>query len=122
MRWWYSPLHVKTWELSVPQGAYARYEKDVASVAHVIGRRGAVPDRIVEGEEVVVPTFELAVNPQIRLSEIKARRLTVKATLNLAICWKILKAFMTTTDKNVNVKNNERLDNQQERLKSLWDF
>lgn len=58
----------------LPQGALARYEKDVASVAYVIARRGAVPDRIVEGEEVLVPTFEIAANPQIRLSEIKARR------------------------------------------------
>jgi hypothetical protein len=58
----------------LPQGALARYEKDVASIAHVISRRGGVPDKIVEGEEVLVPTFEIAVNPQIRLSEIKARR------------------------------------------------
>lgn len=58
----------------LPQGALARYERDVASVAYVIPRRGAVPDRITEGEEVLVPTFEIAVNPQIRLSEIKARR------------------------------------------------
>lgn len=58
----------------LPQGALARYEKDVASVAHVIGRRGQVPDRIVEGEEVLVPTWEIAANPQIRISEIKARR------------------------------------------------
>jgi hypothetical protein len=58
----------------LPQGALARYERDVASVAYVISRRGAVPDRITEGEEVLVPTFEIAVNPQIRLSEIKARR------------------------------------------------
>jgi hypothetical protein len=58
----------------LPQGALARYEKDVTSVAHVVARRGAVPDMIVEGEEVLVPTWEIAVNPQIRLSEIKARR------------------------------------------------
>lgn len=58
----------------LPQGALARYEKDVSSVAHVIGKRAAVPTRIVEGEEVLVPTWEIAVNPQIRLSEIKARR------------------------------------------------
>ena len=58
----------------LPQGALARYEKDVASVAYVISRRGAVPDRITEGEEVLVPTFEIGTNPQIRLSEIKARR------------------------------------------------
>lgn len=58
----------------LPQGALARYEKDVASVAHVIGRRGQVPDKVVEGEEVLVPTWEIAANPQIRISEIKARR------------------------------------------------
>jgi hypothetical protein len=58
----------------LPQGAYARYEKDVRATAWVISRRGAVPDMIIEGEEVLVPTFEIATNPQIRLSEVKARR------------------------------------------------
>jgi hypothetical protein len=58
----------------LPQGAYARYEKDVRQTAQVIPRRGAVPDGITEGEEILVPTFEIATNPTIRLSEIKARR------------------------------------------------
>lgn len=58
----------------LPQGALARYERDVASVATVISRRGAVPDQIQEGEEILVPTFEIAANPTVRLSEIKARR------------------------------------------------
>lgn len=58
----------------LPQGALARYEKDVAGVAYVISRRGNVPDRYVEGEEILVPTFEIATNPSIRISEIKARR------------------------------------------------
>lgn len=58
----------------LPQGALARYERDVASVATIISRRGAVPDQIQEGEEILVPTFEIAANPQVRLSEIKARR------------------------------------------------
>jgi len=58
----------------LPQGALARYERDVTAKAYVLSRRGAVPDAIVEGEEVLVPTFEIATNPQIRLSEIKARR------------------------------------------------
>lgn len=58
----------------LPQGALARYERDVASVAHVVSRRGAVPDQITEGEEILVPTFEIAAYPTIRLSEIKARR------------------------------------------------
>ena len=58
----------------LPQGAYARYEKDVHVTATVVSRRGAVPDQFIEGEEVLVPTFEIATNPTIRLSEIKARR------------------------------------------------
>ena len=58
----------------LPQGALARYERDVASTANVISRRGGVPDLITEGEEILVPTWEIAANPTIRLSEIKARR------------------------------------------------
>jgi len=58
----------------LPQGALARYERDVAAIAHVLSRRGAVPDQIQEGEEVLVPTFEIAAHPTVRLSEIKARR------------------------------------------------
>lgn len=58
----------------LPQGAYARYEKDVRALAFVLSRRGAVPDMIVEGEEILVPTFEIATHPTVRLSEVKARR------------------------------------------------
>ena len=60
--------------MELPQGALARYERDVASIAHVISRRGAVPEQIQEGEEFLVPTFEIAARPTVRLSEIKARR------------------------------------------------
>ena len=58
----------------LPQGALARYEKDLGSVATVISRQGGVPDRFVESEELLVSTFEIGVNPTIKLSEIKARR------------------------------------------------
>ncbi|MFW6172963.1 MAG: HK97-fold major capsid protein [Elusimicrobiota bacterium] len=58
----------------LPQGALPRYERDVAAIAHVIARRGAVPNQIQEGEEIIVPTFEIAAHPTVRLSEIKARR------------------------------------------------
>jgi len=60
--------------LELPQGALARYERDVASIAHIVSRRGAVPQAIQEGEEFLVPTFEIAAYPTVRLSEIKARR------------------------------------------------
>jgi len=58
----------------LPQGALARYERDPAAIAHVVARKGAVPDMFVEGEEVLVPTFEIAAHPTVKLSEIKARR------------------------------------------------
>lgn len=58
----------------LPQGALARYERDVAATAHRLPRRGAVPDQIIEGDEVLVPTFEIAAYPTIKLSEIQARR------------------------------------------------
>lgn len=58
----------------LPQGALPRYEKDVRQTSQVISRRGAVPRGITEGEEILVPLFEIATHPTIRLSEVKARR------------------------------------------------
>ena len=59
---------------SLPQGALARYERDVAVKSYVIPKRGAVPTAEVEAEELLVPTVELAAHPQIRLNEIRQRR------------------------------------------------
>lgn len=56
------------------QGQTPRYERDVAAVATTISKRGAVPHQIVEGEEILVPTFEIAAFPSVRMSEIQARR------------------------------------------------
>ena len=58
----------------LPQGALARYERDVAVKSYVIPKRGAVPSAEVEAEELLVPTIELAAHPQLRLNEIRARR------------------------------------------------
>lgn len=58
----------------LPQGALPRYERDIAVKSYVISKRGAVPDSIVEAEELLVPTFEIACNPQIRLNEVRQRR------------------------------------------------
>ena len=81
----------------LPQGAYARYERDVRSVAWVISRRGAVPDMITEGEEILVPTFEIATNPTIRLSEIKARRFYIVDRAQI----KAKEAIQKTEDLNI---------------------
>jgi len=42
--------------------------------AIVISRTGISPNKIIQGQEILVPTFEIASNPTIQLSEIKARR------------------------------------------------
>ena len=93
----------------LPQGALPRYEKDVASVAYVISRRGNVPDRIVEGEEVLVPLFELAVNPTIRLSEIKARRFYIvdRAQMKAKEALQKLEDTEVLSDINAAVKSNQ---------------
>lgn len=58
----------------LPQGAYARYEKDVRATATTVARRGGVIESQQEGEEILVPTFEIVTNPTVRISEVKARR------------------------------------------------
>lgn len=58
----------------LPQGALARYERDVAVKSYVIPKRGSVPFAEVEAEELLVPTIELAANPTIRLNEVRQRR------------------------------------------------
>jgi hypothetical protein len=81
----------------LPQGAYARYEKDVREIAWVISRKGAVPDGITEGEEVLVPTFEIASNPTIRLSEVKARRFYIVDRAQI----KAKEAIQKEEDRNI---------------------
>ncbi|KKK85465.1 hypothetical protein LCGC14_2773020, partial [marine sediment metagenome] len=74
----------------LPQGVYPIYDKDIKIPAYVVGKRGQAPDRIVEGERVTIPTWELVAYPQARFSQIKARRFNLvdriqtRARLDLA--------------------------------------
>lgn len=61
----------------LPQGALPVYDKDVDAKAFVISKRGQVPDQVIEGERVMVPTFEIVSYPQVRFSQIKERRFNV---------------------------------------------
>lgn len=61
----------------LPQGALARYERDVAVKSYVIPKRGSVPTAEVEAEELLVPTIEIAANPTIKLQEVRQRRFYV---------------------------------------------
>lgn len=58
----------------LPQGVLPRYERDVTAKAYTVSKRGAVPTAEIEAEEVLVPTFEIAANPVLRYSEVRARR------------------------------------------------
>lgn len=58
----------------LPQGVLPRYERDVTAKAWTVSKRGAVPTSEIEAEELIVPTFEIAANPVLRYSEVRARR------------------------------------------------
>jgi len=61
----------------LPQGALARYEKDIEAPATLISKRGEVPVQIIEGEDFLVPTFEIASYPTVRLSQVKQRMFNI---------------------------------------------
>ena len=61
----------------LPQGALARYEKDIDCAAYRISKRGQVPDKVIEGDDFLVPTFEIASYPQIRISQVKERMFNI---------------------------------------------
>lgn len=61
----------------LPQGALPVYDKDVDAKAYIISKRGQVPDQIIEGDRIQVPTFEVVSYPQVRYSQVKERRFNV---------------------------------------------
>lgn len=61
----------------LPQGALARYEKDIDAPATLISKRGEVPVQQIEGEDFMVPTWEIVSYPTIRLSQVKQRMFNI---------------------------------------------
>ena len=61
----------------LPQGALARYEKDIDTPATLISKRGQAPDVIVQGADFLVPDFEVTCYPQVRLTEVKYRMFNI---------------------------------------------
>ena len=61
----------------LPQGALARYEKDIDVPATVISKRGQAPDVIVEGADFLVPTWVITSYPQVDLSQVKQRMFNI---------------------------------------------
>lgn len=55
-------LYVKKFRFGKP--ICGTYKKSITGVSFVISNRGEIPQRIVEGDSVCVPFFEIATNPQ----------------------------------------------------------
>jgi hypothetical protein len=55
-------------------GAMARYERDAESVKYVIGKRGVVPQSIVDGEEVYASADVIDSNHSISVSDVANRQ------------------------------------------------
>ncbi len=75
----------------LPQGALARYERDIEVPAFKLSKRGAVPDEITEGFDFLVETFEIGTYPQVPLTQIRQRmfnivdRVQVKAKNEISV-------------------------------------
>ena len=56
------------WPSGIPRSSYIRR----------INRKrhncGTIPDNIIDGDEILIPTFEVASNPTININDIKSRR------------------------------------------------
>jgi len=58
----------------LPDGAVATYDKDPNVTAYYIGEEGDNIVAVAKSKRIQVPLFEIASNPEIPLTEIKARR------------------------------------------------
>jgi len=59
------------------------YERDVCGMVYIISRRGAIPDIIQEGETYLMPTFQIAYNPGLRMDKILSKDIQNLANLSL---------------------------------------
>lgn len=55
-------------------GALPIYDKDIDVTAYVVSEEGDNILSVSRGERIIVPTFEIASNPTISITELKARR------------------------------------------------
>lgn len=75
MRRDYAAIGRKTFKIEqLPDGALAIYDKDPEVVAYVIGEEGQNIVAVAKSRRVHFPTFEIAANPEIPLSQLRQRR------------------------------------------------
>lgn len=58
----------------LPDGAQSMYDKDPDVFAYIVGEEGENIVTVVKTTRFVIPTFEIASNPEIPLSQLKQRR------------------------------------------------
>jgi hypothetical protein len=69
----------------LPDGALPLYDKDPNVTAYVVGEEGENIVAVAKPKRVMFPLFEIASNPEIQLTEIKARRFDlIERSLDLA--------------------------------------
>lgn len=44
--------------------SFKAYKRDVATISYVIPKRGSTPEMIIEAEELLIPTYRIATNPE----------------------------------------------------------
>lgn len=62
----------------LPDGALPYYDKDPDLKAYVVGEEGTDVTEVIKGDRVFVPLREIATNPMIPLTQIKARKYDVE--------------------------------------------
>jgi hypothetical protein len=61
----------------LPDGTLPIYDKDIETPAYVVGEEGNNIEKVVKGERILVPTFEMASNPEIPFTQVKERRFDI---------------------------------------------
>ena len=63
----------------LPDGALPYYDKDPNFTAYTVGEEGTDVTEVIKGDRVFVPLREIATNPMIPLTQIKARKYDVES-------------------------------------------
>jgi len=61
----------------LPAGVLPYYDKDVDVSAIIVAEDGETPEAVVRGERILVPLFELATNPKVKITQVKERKYAI---------------------------------------------
>ena len=67
-------------ELGIEYGSYSSYIKRIYRKR--LKERG-IPDSVINGEEIFIPTFEMSSHPTVMMKDIKARKFNIIDRVNI---------------------------------------